>query len=585
MGKKKERRKLEAQVKELRSTVTSLMRAGYDAAKITSENSKHFRDSAEQAPAIMNDRNTRYILRSRARYEADNNGYMGGLASTLAIDTIGYTYPRLRVLVADKGIKTFIEEEWVRFVEHPFMNLSAKLRIADETRLIEGESFPTMFTDQELEDETDYSINLAIIPPSRVCDNTYYGDGFIGGSYYNDDGAIVNLKTGRPREFMVSSVESEIRGYSLTESNQSISSKYMLQWFNPRRAGQFRGVSEFTPVIPLYAQLRRYGLATLTAAEFAACFAGVMSTKNTPLENGPTLVKDWTKFEVQRGMLLSLPDGWDATQFDAKHPMQSQEMFVNLVLREIGRTLDVPFGIVAGDSSKYNYSSAQLDYRGYEERRKYDKKQLSIRIMNLFFKEWLLELCKRDPRINRVQETEGIFYSWSFANRPSSDPSRDADAEEKRLSQNSTTLDEVYAARGLDWEEALEQRKKENEKLLELGLTNGMESDTIGTDGGNSKDGTTVTGTTTDVQATALNGAQISSLLLVTDATAAKRYPADAAIGILKGAFPLMDEKLIIDFVNNIAEYKAPIVTQGFNNGNQSQNDPQNTEVVSSGNA
>ena len=50
----------------------------------------------------------------------------------------------------------------------------------------------------------------------------------------------------------------------------------MLHWFRADRPGQHRGVSELTAALPLFAQLRRYTLAVLGAAETAADFAAVM---------------------------------------------------------------------------------------------------------------------------------------------------------------------------------------------------------------------------------------------------------------------------------------------------------------------
>jgi hypothetical protein len=47
----------------------------------------------------------------------------------------------------------------------------------------------------------------------------------------------------------------------------------------------------------------------------------------------------------------------------------------------------------------------------------------------------------------------------------------DAQAEEIRLANGSTTLAEVYGDRGKNWEEELEQRKKEVDKMKELELS------------------------------------------------------------------------------------------------------------------
>jgi len=60
------------------------------------------------------------------------------------------------------------------------------------------------------------------------------------------------------------------------------------------------------------------------------------------------------------------------------------------------------------------------------------------------------------------------------------------------------------------------------------------------------------------VQDTAMNGAQIASLLLITDKVALKMYPPEAAIAIIKQAFPSMDGSSVSEFVNALAKAPAP---------------------------
>lgn len=57
----------------------------------------------------------------------------------------------------------------------------------------------------------------------------------------------------------------------------------------------------------------------------------------------------------------------------------------------------------------------------------------------------------------------------------------------------------------------------------------------------------------TDIQATALNGAQISSLMTITDALAQGRYTPEATKAIIQASFPLMDIALIDKMVQEIA--------------------------------
>lgn len=462
-----------------------MMRASFDNAKTTDENANHWANADDKNPVQALTSDVRRKLRMRARYEAENNCYCGGLVSTLAVDLIGYTLPKLRIIDDNPAIKTLIEDEWRRWTENGKVNLSQKCRLLEETKWIEGESFLVAQSDDEVFSETGLNLNYNVVGAARVTDPYDFNFGayktevydddtneLSGYRYeYNDDGVVINMMTGRPIKFKIVAPIDDIYAYgAMIKEPAEIDAKYCVQWFNRKRPGQYRGYSPLAPTLNLYAQLRRIDLATLTSVETAAMLAGIMKT-NAPVD-APAAIKPFSKTELERGMLLSLPDGWEATQFKPEQPLQVYEMFVNIILRQIGRALDVPFGIVAGDSSKYNYSSAQLDIRGYEESRKYDQNQFSIIVMNKVFKDFLIELSLIQPVIRQKILTTGIYHNWTYAKRPSSDPQKDASAEQTRLNTYATNLSEVYSARGLDWEEELEQRKKELDKMAALGLNN-----------------------------------------------------------------------------------------------------------------
>lgn len=461
----------------------------YDLAELSGPNTKHFAKADDRPPFLANSLYTRKQIRMKARYEWENNCYLAGLVSTLAKDVIGYTIPTLRVLIDEPGVspkdslKTFIEEQWIKWSTHRLINLPEKLYLLDTTKTVEGESFWYKFTDEDAEYETGISLNMNVLSSSRVTDpyirikdamkdEPIYQNGNQVGyrTTVNDDGLIVDAKSGRPLRFMVSPLDTEIYGFDLIKDNfEMVDAKYMTQWYHPTRPGQFRGVSEVRQAVPIYAQLRRYLTTVMTGAETIASFAGTIKTTSPPIE-GPTTIEQFTQFPITPGMLTSLPEGWEPTQFQGNTNAINVQATIDLALRECGRALDVPFGIVAGDSSKYNYSSARLDYIGYDEGTKFKRGQLSIKIMNPTFASFLLELSLINQRVREAFEAGAIYHSWSYTARPSLDPQKDASANDQNLKNNLTTLAEIYASRGKDWEEELEQKSREKKKIIELGL-------------------------------------------------------------------------------------------------------------------
>jgi len=90
----------------------------------------------------------------------------------------------------------------------------------------------------------------------------------------------------------------------------------MIHIFRQERPGQHRGVPEITPALPLFAQLRRYTLAVLSAAETAADLAGILYT-DTPPGGETEDIEPLDTIELQRGMLMTMPGGWKMGQVQA----------------------------------------------------------------------------------------------------------------------------------------------------------------------------------------------------------------------------------------------------------------------------
>ena len=80
------------------------------------------------------------------------------------------------------------------------------------------------------------------------------------------------------------------------------------------------------------------------------------------------------------------------------------------------------------------------------------------------------------PRIRRPARNLGLIgtippHQWFWDGFEHVDPAKEANAQETRLKNLSTTLAHEYAKQGLDWESELRQRAKEKAFIRELGLS------------------------------------------------------------------------------------------------------------------
>lgn len=435
--------------------------ARYDAARTGAENREHWRGADSLSPNAAANAQDRKILRERARYEVANNGFAFGAANSLAEDAIG-TGPRLQLFG--------LPEDAARQVEDLYAAWAAKIGYADSLRLlyrsgvIDGECFG-LATDNPL-------VSHPVTLDFRVFESDLVTDSLGIGTHYADptrtDG-IEHDRHGNPVRYTI------LRhhpgdGWGAVAEHDVYPASQVYHWFRPDRPGQSRGVSWMTPALPLFAQLRRYTLAVLTAAETAANIAGVLTTDQPPGEESIT-VEAMDEIALPRGALLTAPEGWDVSQLKAEQPTQTFGDFRTQILLEIGRTMDMPLNRITGNSSGYNYSSGRLDYQGYQDSVWRHRERLRLRVLDRLFMAWLEEAMLVGILPAGLPPFAEWVWDWQWDAFGGIDPIKEAQAAQALLDANLSDLAEQCAARGRRWDQVLRQRAREKALLVELGLT------------------------------------------------------------------------------------------------------------------
>jgi capsid protein len=222
--------------------------------------------------------------------------------------------------------------------------------------------------------------------------------------------------------------------------------------------------------LPLFAQLRRYTLATLSAAEAAADFAGILYT-DAPAEGESDDVRPMDSFILEKNTLLAMPGGWKMGQLDPKHPAATYAEFKRELLNEIARCLNIPYNIAACNSSGYNYASGRLDHQTYYKSIRVDQAFIASVILDKILAAWLREYFLINPPLGQVTRYPLPEHAWFWDGTSHVDPQKEARAQGLRLKNNATTLAHEYALMGRDWESEIRQIAREKKLMRELGLT------------------------------------------------------------------------------------------------------------------
>jgi lambda family phage portal protein len=431
--------------------------AKYDSAQTTPDNSRHWAAADNLSPVAANSAAVRATLRKRARYEYLNNTYCKSMVRVIADDVIGTT-PHLQLEGGQKETNSRIEKAFANWLI--VANIPEKLRQMKRSQIVDGESFAIIATNPRI--RTDVKTDLLLIEADRVTEPT-------GTSIYNTNADGITYDSfGNPVSFKVLKTHPGDYMFNSTEY-MTVGSDYMLHLFDADRAEQQRGIPSITPALPLFAQLRRYTLAVLAAAETAADFSVFLKTQGMPDEEGYDAIEALEQMEIIKRMMTTLPQGWDISQLKAEQPTTTYSDFKKEILNEIARTLNLPFNVAIGNSAGYNYASGRLDHQTYFKNVRIAQYKLGIEILDRLFEAWYTEAVLL-PEYQYMRAAD-LNHTWIFDGWEHVDPAKEANAQKTRLNSLTTTLAEEYAKKGKDWETQLEQIANERKKIQQLGIT------------------------------------------------------------------------------------------------------------------
>ena len=452
-----------------RRPTARIVRARFDAAVTNDENRRHWANADALSPNAAISAEVRRTLRNRARYEVANNSYARGIVLTLANDVIG-TGPRLQMLTDLPDGNRVVEQlfaEWSDAVRLP-----EKLRTLRMARADSGEGFAVLTSNPSL--PIDIKLDLRLLEADQV--TTPY----LNTTDMQAVDGIVFDRAGNPVEYHVLKAHpgDTSFGWVVTDDFDRVPAAALIHYFRPDRPGQARGIPDITPALPLFAQLRRYTLAVIAAAETAADFAAVLYT-DAPANGEADPVEPMDLVDLERRMATVLPGGWKLGQITAEQPATTYGEFKKEILNEIARCLNMPFNVAAGNSSGYNYASGRLDHQTYFKSIRVDQAQIETVILDRILAAWLDEAVLIEGLLPQsLRSVDARFdHQWFWDGQEHVDPAKEASAQATRLQNHTTTLAYEYARQGRDWESELRQRAKEVALMEELGLplaTNGM---------------------------------------------------------------------------------------------------------------
>lgn len=379
---------------------------------------------------------------------------------------------------------------WADFSGSRFFDAEGEDNFALQTRQLYGHRFTNgsaCVVPMWLEGRvgTRYRTAFKVIESDRLCneDNALDKPGLSGGVERDPDtGVIVNYHVMKkhPGDH---GVDIETDKWEKIPAFTEHGRRKFIHVYHKERAGQSRGASAVASVMAAFGLRSQYQLTELQAAEVASRIAGVMET---PLSDEAAqalfggekddyqeLRRKWNG-KLTSGMILKLPPGTQYRTHIPNRPATAYIGFMEHISREIGLACGLPDQLSMRDFTKVNYSSARgalLEaWRGFYVDRNEIMHQLGDPQVELWMED-AIDLGIFDGLLtmqefydNRSACTAG---KWLGKGNQPIDRLKHENANKIALEIGTTTLRDIYAEDGEDWEEQQEQTFREAATKLE----------------------------------------------------------------------------------------------------------------------
>jgi capsid protein len=454
--------------------------AKFDAAQDGIEHEKHWQWADQMSAAAAASHSVRRKLRSRSRYEIQENSSLGkGLILKKAKDVVG-TGPMMSFDAKLLNFDGETAQNINKAVNRAFSTWAAaccfakKLRTAYYSYCVDGEVFVSAFTNRRQRHPVSLDLRLY---EADLC--TDMGHGIVDpnnydGVWLDDDGIPVryDLLRQHPGHDRLMGLPLEII---------SIDADQMIHLFREDRPQQVRGIPHTTPSLPLFAFRRRFILATVSAAEVAASHAGILQTDaNAVDEDGNTFDTDVDPseiFDFDRGSLTAMPHGWKLAQLRAEHPQSTIEMFDKVLVGEISRCLQMPFFNDTATTEIYTFASGKLDRDDWLEAietEQIDLEQIFLsKVARWWFQEasliaGLLPAELTDMLRGSPLMIDMLPIKWHWPRKRETDPAKQAQADVAYTEAHLLPMELFWQRENLDPDEMWEMLERQSERMEEI---------------------------------------------------------------------------------------------------------------------
>jgi lambda family phage portal protein len=516
--------------------------------------------------------------------DMDRNDAVIGILADRRVDNIVQSGFKLDPKTGDKGLDTELWDRWMAYSTDPDL-----CDIAGESTWAEMERYAARAEsiDGDIVIAGTQDGPLQVIESHSIQTKGSVPDTFLG------------VTTDRYGKRLQYHVQEELNKFATKGDSTPIdvrdsdNRRQVFHVYNPKRVLQTRGVSQIAPVFSYAGMLEDINFAKLVQQQVVSCFAifrkmglapNLPSTGGYGQSSTETTAAGVRQLEgVSPGMEIVGQPGEELQGFSPNVPNSEYFQQVKLILQVLGVNFGLPLCLVLMDGSETNFSG----WRGAvdEARKGFVADQLNLvrRLHKPAYEWWLSREIAEDFDLRNWNDKPKIkvySHNWNLPTWSYIEPVADAEGDATQLRNALTSPRRLHSARGSDWEEVSEEIIDDNiyainnaaktaaefnaanplsppltwRDLIPLVMPAGQTlalQDPAMMEGQAAGDGTDPT-SQINVAATALNGAQVTSLMDVVTQVGTGAMPKETAIAVINAAFPTMTPEQIASIIDPI---------------------------------
>ena len=404
------------------------------------------------------------VLRARANDLYINNPFIAGAVNNLVNKIVGYG-TTLQARTDKSDLNTQIEAAWNRWCETA--DFYGQFHFGDIERTLIQKLFLDggIFVKVVLDNRRKNPFCLELIEYSRLADYVYKGAGnnqVIHGVEIDKNGLVVAY------HFAKNDLDNGIN------NTVRVSATNIIHFSPFRRPLQLLGVPLLAPALVYAKNLDDIIEAELVAKKVEASLSVfVKSNDYGRLQALNENEHGEKELEIAPGVINFLDAGEDIQILDPHRPGRSFKDFTYFILEGIARSIGMSLEQITGDKSQVNYSSARHSELELRDAVKPFRKALERYFLKPVYVNFLNYAVGSGVLNIKDFFSKKEFYekhTWIFKGDDWVDPLKEIKAKEEEVKLGVTTLSEICAAKGKDWQEVIKQRQREVKLLNKSGL-------------------------------------------------------------------------------------------------------------------